>query len=1130
MSTSPFDFLNLFVRPPGDVIYFLAAVALCQAAFFMALGERWRRGKTSIANRYTVGAFGLLVVWLVVIAGVVFALIAEQSLSSILPPLERAAGLVIIVVCAWSFLPSGDHPLSRRSNQLLLLAVLAISIGYLLSGFQWTGADPQIGFTVSSAGIAWTLAGLAAAVLGLVVIGVNFDQITDAPLKLLFFIILIAGHIIHLIQILQGAVSGDYAGTLRIAFLAALSIIPGLIYRAIIGAFENELRLRERPTVPTAALAARPAQPVEQIESPLAPSIQLPTPPVTPIQRDSIQLLKTLGLILEASSPSEIPERIVKAALEILKADVGAILNVQDANYADVAAAYDLAMRRPISGMSLNLANQPTLGNSIDRRMQRPLYLDRNGEELQDLYNRLDVEETGPTYFQPLVSGKELTGILLIGQPYCKRELDDAERELLKGIGIIAGHLLSLSYAARDSRLRAEERAIQALLEGVPIDEMSDSGVFAARQEMQASLQASRDQIAALTQQIKQLRLELDQERSRVALSLGDTEEGLSVSQRILALTDEQQRLRDEREQLRARLQEAETTLVTAGARGDESIFRGMVDVLRREKEELLAQREALQRELNQMRANQAVTDGGKSLQAFLDQLALDKQRLQSERDEMQLRVQALVSKLRDMGLDDTSGSLPQMLPQIIEQLAALQSRIDQLTLERNALLNERTQFASSIDQEKQRDARIQALEQDVRNLASDREALTKERDQLRAERNDLLAKQDAIKQNRARLVAEASSYQLELAEAHQEQAKLRLQIQQLANEKTEWLRLHDQLVAEKQALETERDMLLNRIEGNRERLQEIGESGLHSLTRMIEDVSEQRSRLERELTETRNLLASAQNKIDLLQAKTAAAENEDGTPGYQLYNPEVTLGAIQELRTPLTSIMGYVDLLMEESAGILGEMQRKFLHRVAANINRMTFMLDDLTRITALDTSKLTLVPQSVDVIGLIEDTISSSIHQFREKSLTVHLNLDESVPPVKVDRDAISQVISQLLTNAYLVSPPDSQIIVTAHRQEVKLSSGPHMTTPTDSILISIEDRGGGIPQDELARVFTRKYKAANPLIPGLGDTGVGLSIAKTLVEAHRGGLWVESRPGTGSIFYVALPVESSSVEAQR
>jgi signal transduction histidine kinase len=90
--------------------------------------------------------------------------------------------------------------------------------------------------------------------------------------------------------------------------------------------------------------------------------------------------------------------------------------------------------------------------------------------------------------------------------------------------------------------------------------------------------------------------------------------------------------------------------------------------------------------------------------------------------------------------------------------------------------------------------------------------------------------------------------------------------------------------------------------------------------------------------------------------------------------------------------------------------------------------------------------------------------------------------------------------------------------------------MTTPTDSILISIEDRGGGIPQDELARVFTRKYRAANPLIPGLGDTGVGLSIAKTLVEAHRGGLWVESRPGTGSIFYVALPVESSSVEAQR
>jgi signal transduction histidine kinase len=230
----------------------------------------------------------------------------------------------------------------------------------------------------------------------------------------------------------------------------------------------------------------------------------------------------------------------------------------------------------------------------------------------------------------------------------------------------------------------------------------------------------------------------------------------------------------------------------------------------------------------------------------------------------------------------------------------------------------------------------------------------------------------------------------------------------------------------------------------------------------------------------------------------------------------------VQELRTPLTSIVGYIDLLLDESAGILGEMQRKFLQRVAANVTRLTFMLEDLTRVTALDNSKFTLIPEPVDVVGLIEDAISNSTYEFREKGLTVHLNLDDNVPPIRADRDAISQIIGQLLTNAYLASPPDSPIVVTAHRQQVQLSQNDNLANPTDCLLISVEDRGGGITPDDIPRVFARKYKADNPLIAGLGDTGVGLSIAKTLVEAHNGGLWVETHENIGSIFYFALPIE--------
>jgi signal transduction histidine kinase len=285
----------------------------------------------------------------------------------------------------------------------------------------------------------------------------------------------------------------------------------------------------------------------------------------------------------------------------------------------------------------------------------------------------------------------------------------------------------------------------------------------------------------------------------------------------------------------------------------------------------------------------------------------------------------------------------------------------------------------------------------------------------------------------------------------------------------------------------------------------------------MIEEVSQQRNRLEHDLNEARTTIAALENQVSVLPLGGEA----EAEPERRSYSPDLILGMVQELRTPMTSIVGYIDLLLDEAAGILGEMQRKFLQRIAANISRMTFMLDDLTRIAALDTDHFTLSPQPVNVVDIIEEAITNSAHQFREKGLTVHLNLDDSIPQVKADHDAVIQVINELLNNAYLASPPDSQIFITAHRQPVKLSNSQNLATSTDCLLVAVEDRGGGISPGGRARVFARKYRAANPLVIGLGDTGVGLSIAKTLAEAHGGGLWLETHENIGSIFYFALPI---------
>ena len=222
----------------------------------------------------------------------------------------------------------------------------------------------------------------------------------------------------------------------------------------------------------------------------------------------------------------------------------------------------------------------------------------------------------------------------------------------------------------------------------------------------------------------------------------------------------------------------------------------------------------------------------------------------------------------------------------------------------------------------------------------------------------------------------------------------------------------------------------------------------------------------------------------------------------------EVIASLSQELRTPMTSINGYTDLLLNESVGILGEMQRQFLQRVKANIERMSGMLDDLVLATAADTAHVELEPESVNLAEVVEEASLGSAAQFRESSITLQLDLAESLPALHADRDSLCQILSHLLANACQCSRSGTQVRVSAQRSEAE-----------GHVAVSITDTGGGISPSDRQRVFSRRYRADNPLIEGLGDTGIGLSIAKTLVEAHGGRIWVDSEMGQGSTFTFVL-----------
>jgi signal transduction histidine kinase len=269
------------------------------------------------------------------------------------------------------------------------------------------------------------------------------------------------------------------------------------------------------------------------------------------------------------------------------------------------------------------------------------------------------------------------------------------------------------------------------------------------------------------------------------------------------------------------------------------------------------------------------------------------------------------------------------------------------------------------------------------------------------------------------------------------------------------------------------------------------------------------------EVARLQNQLAQANMKIDALEKGQAAARSSE--------QAEVIASISQELRQPMSSIIGYTDLLLGESVGILGALQRKFVERIKASTERINSLIEDMIQLNTLETGLASLKPEPVDLNLIIDNAVAYTSSQIREKNITLHLDLPKRMAPIHADREALQQILIHLLQNAGAATPVEGTI-----RLKVETRS----EEDQEFILIQVSDTGGGIAPEDLPRVFTRLYRADNVLIQGVGDTGVGLSIAKALTEAQHGRIWVESEPGVGATFSVLLPISQDEEEqsAQR
>jgi PAS domain S-box-containing protein len=218
-----------------------------------------------------------------------------------------------------------------------------------------------------------------------------------------------------------------------------------------------------------------------------------------------------------------------------------------------------------------------------------------------------------------------------------------------------------------------------------------------------------------------------------------------------------------------------------------------------------------------------------------------------------------------------------------------------------------------------------------------------------------------------------------------------------------------------------------------------------------------------------------------------------------------------QELRTPMTSIVGYTELLMNEAVGKLDDTQRRFLQRVQANIERMGALLNDLLGVTAIESGRLDIELEPVNVERAFERAVQNARFRLAERELNAHLEIGE-IRPIYLDPDCFQQIVDNLLNNASKSSETGTTIHIVAHEERDE--------TGTAHLHFSVSDTGGGIAPEDHGRVFERFYRADSALISGLGETGVGLAIVKALVEAHGGHVWMDTEMGQGTTFHVTLP----------
>ncbi len=211
------------------------------------------------------------------------------------------------------------------------------------------------------------------------------------------------------------------------------------------------------------------------------------------------------------------------------------------------------------------------------------------------------------------------------------------------------------------------------------------------------------------------------------------------------------------------------------------------------------------------------------------------------------------------------------------------------------------------------------------------------------------------------------------------------------------------------------------------------------------------------------------------------------------------------ELRTPLTSISGFVEMLEDEEAS-LGESGRSYLDVIRRGTTRLQRIVEDLLLVAQIEADRLELRVGEADLAAIATAAVEEARPLAAEKEIELELRTNGSLP-LEADAGRLGQVLDNLVSNALKFTLPGGSVVVSVNHVDGRG-------------VVEVNDTGIGVPQDEVGQLFSRFYRASSAIRRAIPGTGLGLVIARAIVDAHRGSIALESREGEGTRVIVSLP----------